>query len=130
MASNRSSSTVVGEMQSRLDRVRRQLSSTSTRHLLQGPLLKRSDTLRKWNERWVILDPATGKIEYKVNRSDKDVRGVVVFDSTSTVTLSPTNFHGLAKYDGCCFCIHTVVSLRCHVYSLLLFVCIWFVCIL
>ncbi|ONM27737.1 Pleckstrin homology (PH) domain-containing protein [Zea mays] len=92
MASNRSSSTVVGEMQSRLDRVRRQLSSTSTRHLLQGPLLKRSDTLRKWNERWVILDPATGKIEYKVNRSDKDVRGVVVFDSTSTVTLSPTNF--------------------------------------
>ncbi|PWZ39110.1 hypothetical protein Zm00014a_011697 [Zea mays] len=52
-------------MQSRLDRVRRQLSSTSTRHLLQGPLLKRSDTLRKWNERWVILDPATGKIEYK-----------------------------------------------------------------
>ncbi|PWZ39111.1 hypothetical protein Zm00014a_011697 [Zea mays] len=65
MASNRSSSTVVGEMQSRLDRVRRQLSSTSTRHLLQGPLLKRSDTLRKWNERWVILDPATGKIEYK-----------------------------------------------------------------
>ncbi|ONM27735.1 Pleckstrin homology (PH) domain-containing protein [Zea mays] len=94
-------------MQSRLDRVRRQLSSTSTRHLLQGPLLKRSDTLRKWNERWVILDPATGKIEYKVNRSDKDVRGVVVFDSTSTVTLSPTNFHGLAKYDGCCFYIGT-----------------------
>jgi hypothetical protein len=28
----------------------------------------------------------------RVNRSDKDVRGVVVFDSTSTVTLSPTNF--------------------------------------
>ncbi|CAD6338359.1 unnamed protein product [Miscanthus lutarioriparius] len=65
MASNGSSSTVVGEMQSSLDRVRRQLSSTSTRHLLQGPLLKRSDTLRKWNERWVILDPTTGKIEYK-----------------------------------------------------------------
>ena len=36
---------VVGEMQSSLDRVRRQLSSTSTRHLLQGPLLKRSDTV-------------------------------------------------------------------------------------
>ncbi|CAD6213349.1 unnamed protein product [Miscanthus lutarioriparius] len=35
MASNGSSSTVVGEMQSSLDRVRRQLSSTSTRHLLQ-----------------------------------------------------------------------------------------------
>ncbi|RLM87260.1 hypothetical protein C2845_PM04G02000 [Panicum miliaceum] len=52
-------------MQSSLERVRRQLSSTSTRQLLQGPLLKRSDTLRKWNERWVILDPTTGKIEYK-----------------------------------------------------------------
>nr|CAB3504867.1 unnamed protein product [Digitaria exilis] len=48
--------------------------------------------LRKWNERWVILDPTTGKIEYKVRRSDKDVRGAIVFDSTSTVTLSPMNF--------------------------------------
>ncbi|KAK3126338.1 hypothetical protein QOZ80_7AG0555090 [Eleusine coracana subsp. coracana] len=106
MASDESS-TVVGVMQSSLDRVRRQLSSTSTRQLLQGPLLKRSDTLKKWNERWVILDPTTGKIEYKVHRSDSDVRGVIVFDSTSTVTLSPMNFHGLAKYDGCCFYIGT-----------------------
>ncbi|KAK3124410.1 hypothetical protein QOZ80_7BG0586190 [Eleusine coracana subsp. coracana] len=106
MASDESS-TVVGVMQSSLDRVRRQLASTSTRQLLQGPLLKRSDTLKKWNERWVILDPTTGKIEYKVRRSDSDVRGVIVFDSTSTVTLSPMNFHGLAKYDGCCFYIGT-----------------------
>jgi hypothetical protein len=98
---------VVGEMESSLERVRRQLSSTSSRHLLQGPLLKRSDTLRKWNERWVILDPATGKMEYKIRRSDAAVRGIIVFDSTSTVTLSPMNFHGLPKYDGCCFCIHT-----------------------
>ncbi|XP_010228409.1 uncharacterized protein LOC100826067 isoform X2 [Brachypodium distachyon] len=60
------SSTTVGEMESSLERVRRQLSSTSSRHILQGPLLKRSDTLRKWNERWIILDPATGKMEYKV----------------------------------------------------------------
>uniref|UniRef100_A0A0E0Q3T3 PH domain-containing protein n=4 Tax=Oryza TaxID=4527 RepID=A0A0E0Q3T3_ORYRU len=87
------SSTVVGEMESSLERVRRQLSSTSSRHLLQGPLLKRSDTLRKWNERWVILDPATGKMEYKIRRSDAAVRGIIVFDSTSTVTLSPMNFH-------------------------------------
>jgi hypothetical protein len=34
---------VVGEMQNSLDRVQRQLSSTSTRHLLEGPLLKGSD---------------------------------------------------------------------------------------
>ncbi|KAL6647809.1 hypothetical protein ACP70R_015246 [Stipagrostis hirtigluma subsp. patula] len=106
MASN-GSSAMVGEMESSLERVRRQLSSTSTRQLLQGPLLKRSDTLRKWNERWVILDPTTGKIEYKIRRSDADVRGTIVFDSTSTVTLSPMNFHGLAKYDGCCFYIGT-----------------------
>ncbi|KAM3386047.1 hypothetical protein ACQJBY_009601 [Aegilops geniculata] len=100
-------STMVGEMESSLERVRRQLSSTSTRHILQGPLLKRSDTLRKWNERWVILDPATGKMEYKVRRSDTTVRGIIVFDSTSTVTLSPTNFHGLPKYEGCCVYIGT-----------------------
>jgi hypothetical protein len=89
-----------------LERVRRQLSSTSSRHILQGPLLKRSDTLRKWNERWIILDPATGKMEYKICRSDTAVRGTIVFDSTSIVTLSPTNFHGLPKYEGCCVCIH------------------------
>uniref|UniRef100_A0A0D9WVB3 PH domain-containing protein n=1 Tax=Leersia perrieri TaxID=77586 RepID=A0A0D9WVB3_9ORYZ len=83
------SSTMVGEMESSLERVRRQLSSTSSRQLLQGPLLKRSDTLRKWNERWVILDPATGKMEYK---SDATVRGTIVFDSASTVTLSTMNF--------------------------------------
>uniref|UniRef100_A0A453BNJ7 PH domain-containing protein n=4 Tax=Triticinae TaxID=1648030 RepID=A0A453BNJ7_AEGTS len=100
-------STMVGEMESSLERVRRQLSSTSTRHILQGPLLKRSDTLRKWNERWVILDPATGKMEYKVRRSDTTVRGIIVFDSTSTATLSPTNFHGLPKYEGCCVYIGT-----------------------
>jgi hypothetical protein len=34
---------VVGEMQNSLDRVQRQLSSTSTRHILEGPFLKRSD---------------------------------------------------------------------------------------
>ncbi|KAI5012539.1 hypothetical protein ZWY2020_024805 [Hordeum vulgare] len=108
MASNANGrSTMVGEMESSLERVRRQLSSTSTRHILQGPLLKRSDTLRKWNERWVILDPATGKMEYKVRRSDTTVRGIIVFDSTSTVTLSPTNFHGLPKYEGCCVYIGT-----------------------
>ncbi|KAL5199025.1 hypothetical protein ABZP36_002537 [Zizania latifolia] len=106
MASSESSTTV-GEMESSLERVRRQLSSTSSRHLLQGPLLKRSDTLRKWNDRWVILDPATGKMEYKIRRSDAAVRGIIVFDSTSTVMLSPMNFHGLPKYDGCCFYIGT-----------------------
>ncbi|KAM0848867.1 hypothetical protein ACQ4PT_054078 [Festuca glaucescens] len=98
---------MVGEMESSLERVRRQLSSTSSRHILQGPLLKRSDTLKKWNERWIILDPATGKMEYKVRRSDTAVRGMIVFDSTSTVTLSPTNFHGLPKYEGCCVYIGT-----------------------
>uniref|UniRef100_A0A3B6DBU6 PH domain-containing protein n=1 Tax=Triticum aestivum TaxID=4565 RepID=A0A3B6DBU6_WHEAT len=114
-------STMVGEMESSLERVRRQLSSTSTRHILQGPLLKRSDTLRKWNERWVILDPATGKMEYKVRRSDTTVRGIIVFDSTSTATLSPTNFHGLPKYEGCCeyfLCAETPSAARAWVSTL------------
>ncbi|XP_044966035.1 kinesin-like protein K39 isoform X3 [Hordeum vulgare subsp. vulgare] len=46
-------------------------------------------------------------MEYKVRRSDTTVRGIIVFDSTSTVTLSPTNFHGVPKYEGCCVYIGT-----------------------
>ncbi|RID69485.1 hypothetical protein BRARA_C01577 [Brassica rapa] len=34
-----------------------------------GPLFKRSETLRKWNERWVILDPTTGKMDYNLDIS-------------------------------------------------------------
>lgn len=30
-----------------------------------------------------------------------------MFDADSTITLSPVNFHGLPKYDGCCFYIGT-----------------------
>ncbi|XP_059663357.1 uncharacterized protein LOC132309019 isoform X2 [Cornus florida] len=68
-----------GDTQTSLEKIKRQLASGSGRNLLQGPLLKRSETLRKWNERWVILDPTTGKMEY----------------------------NGLPKYDGCCFYVGT-----------------------
>lgn len=90
-----------------MEKIKRQLTSGSGRHLLQGPLLKRSETLRKWNERWVILDPTTGKMEYKIRRNEPIVKGTIMFDSSSTITLSPVNFHGLPKYDGCCFYIGT-----------------------
>ncbi|XP_074587165.1 uncharacterized protein LOC141843049 isoform X2 [Curcuma longa] len=106
MATN-GSSTMVEGTESSLERIKRQLTSGSGRYLLQGPLLKRSETLRKWNERWVILDPTTGKIEYKTQRNEAVVRGTIVFDSNSTITMSPVNFHGLPKYDGCCFYIGT-----------------------
>ncbi|KAJ6847525.1 switch-associated protein 70 isoform X1 [Iris pallida] len=106
MASN-GSRPKVGETESSLEKIKRQLSSGSGRNLLQGPLLKRSETLRKWNERWVILDPTTGKMEYKARRSDMAVKGSIIFDSNSTITLSPVNFNGLPKYDGCCFYIGT-----------------------
>nr|GMC85827.1 switch-associated protein 70 [Ipomoea batatas] len=89
-----------------LEKIKRQLASGSGRNLLQGPLLKRSETLRKWNERWVILDPTTGKMEYKAKRNEPTVKGTILFDANSTITTSPVNFHGLPKYDGCCFCIH------------------------
>ncbi|CAA2981978.1 switch-associated 70 [Olea europaea subsp. europaea] len=89
-----------------LEKIKKQLASSSGRNLLQGALLKRSDTLRKWNERWVILDPTTGKMEYKVRRNEPMVKGTMVFDANSTITISPKNFQGLQKYDGCCFCIH------------------------
>ncbi|XP_034915079.1 uncharacterized protein [Populus alba] len=90
-----------------LEKIKRQLASGSGRNLLQGPLLKRSETLRKWNERWVILDPTTGKMEYKTRRNEPAVKGTIIFDANSTITASPVNFHGLPKYDGCCFYIGT-----------------------
>lgn len=90
-----------------LEKIKRQLASGSGRNLLQGPLLKRSETLRKWNERWVILDPTTGKMEYKARRNEPTIKGTILFDANSTIALSPVNFHGLPKYDGCCFYIGT-----------------------
>lgn len=88
-----------------LEKIKRQLASGSGRNLLQGPLLKRSETLRKWNERWVILDPTTGKMEYKARRNEPTIKGTIIFDANSTISISPVNFHGLPKYDSCCFCI-------------------------
>ncbi|XP_030466800.1 uncharacterized protein LOC115685820 isoform X2 [Syzygium oleosum] len=106
MASN-GASTRAGGAVSSLEKIKRQLASGSGKTLLQGPLLKRSETLRKWNERWVILDPTTGRMEYKVRRNEPAVKGTIVFDANSTITLSPVNFNGLPKYDGCCFYIGT-----------------------
>ncbi|XP_061362336.1 uncharacterized protein LOC133306074 [Gastrolobium bilobum] len=107
MASNGSSLVVAADTENSLDRIKRQLSSGSGRKLLQGPLLKRSETLRKWNERWVILDPTTGRMEYKTRRNEPAVKGTIIFDANSTITISPVNFNGLPKYDGCCFYIGT-----------------------
>ncbi|XWS36826.1 hypothetical protein CRYUN_Cryun20dG0118900 [Craigia yunnanensis] len=107
MASNGSSTEqgVRDATENSLEKIKRQLASGSGRNLLQGPLLKRSETLRKWNERWVILDPTTGKMEYKTKRNEPSVKGIITFDENSTITVSPVNFHGLPKYDGCCFYI-------------------------
>ncbi|WCJ25062.1 hypothetical protein M5689_006973 [Euphorbia peplus] len=108
MSSNGSSAhQITADADNSLERIKRQLASGSGRNLLQGPLLKRSETLRKWNERWVILDPTTGKMEYKTRRNEPAVKGTITFDANSTITLSPVNFHGLPKYDGCCFYIGT-----------------------
>nr|CAB3498807.1 unnamed protein product [Digitaria exilis] len=106
MATN-GSSPRVRDTESSLEKVKRQLSSGSGRYLLQGPLLKRSETLRKWNERWVILDPTSGKMEYKLRRNETAIKGTILFDASSTITLSPVNFQGMPKYDGCCFYIGT-----------------------
>ncbi|XP_057954839.1 uncharacterized protein LOC131148896 [Malania oleifera] len=96
-----------GDTETSLEKIKRQLGSGSGRNLLQGPLLKRSETLRKWNERWVVLDPTTGKMEYKIRRNEPTVKGTIIFDANSTITISPVNFHGLPKYEGCCFYIGT-----------------------
>ncbi|KAL5218080.1 hypothetical protein ABZP36_018764 [Zizania latifolia] len=106
MATN-GSSPRARDNESSLEKVKRQLSSGSGRYLLQGPLLKRSETLRKWNERWIILDPTSGKMEYKIRRNETAIKGAILFDASSTITLSPVNFHGMPKYDSCCFFIGT-----------------------
>ncbi|GMY08994.1 switch-associated protein 70 isoform X2 [Fagus crenata] len=82
-----------GDAENSLEKIKRQLASGSGRNLLQGPLLKRSETLRKWNERWVILDPTTGRMEYKIRRNEPTVKGTIIFDANSTITVSPVNFH-------------------------------------
>ncbi|XP_028751953.1 switch-associated protein 70 isoform X1 [Neltuma alba] len=107
MASNGASATVAADTEKSLEKIKRQLASGSGRTLLQGPLLKRSETLRKWNERWVILDPTTGRMEYKTRRNEPTIKGTIIFDANSTITVSPVNFHGLPKYDGCCIYIGT-----------------------
>ncbi|XP_043689550.1 differentially expressed in FDCP 6 homolog [Telopea speciosissima] len=95
------------ETENSLEKIKRQLTSGSGRNLLQGPLLKRSEMIKKWNERWMILDPSTGKMEYKTRRNESVVKGIITFDANSTITISPVNFHGLPKYDGCCLYIGT-----------------------
>ncbi|XP_033145613.1 uncharacterized protein LOC103865083 isoform X1 [Brassica rapa] len=135
MASNGASPRPVDATDNSLERIKRQLATGSGRNLLQGPLYKRSETLRKWNERWVILDPTTGKMEYKTRRNEPAIKGTILFDDNSTITVSPVNFQyallhplvltnlhylssyceiyfllcfrGLPKYNGCCIYIST-----------------------
>ncbi|KAJ7568593.1 hypothetical protein O6H91_01G039400 [Diphasiastrum complanatum] len=90
-----------------LERIKKQLSTGAGCVLLQGPLLKRSETLRKWNRRWFTLDPSSGWMEYRTQRGDPSPRGLIFFEADSTITLSPLNIHGDHKYDGCCFYIGT-----------------------
>lgn len=89
-----------------LDRIQKQLN-TSGRTLLQGFLLKRSETLRKWNQRWFTLDPTTGKFEYRIERGDIAAKGLINFDAGSSIIVSPLNLQGSIKYDGCCIYIQT-----------------------
>ncbi|KAL0710495.1 hypothetical protein Bca4012_017473 [Brassica carinata] len=99
MASNGASPRLVDALDNGLDKIKRQLAYSSGRNLLQGPLFKRSETLRKWNERWVILDPTTGKMEYKTRRNEPAIKGTILFDENSTITISPVNFHTPQKKD-------------------------------
>ncbi|KAH8939430.1 hypothetical protein BDL97_15G036800 [Sphagnum fallax] len=90
-----------------LEKIKQQLNRGSGRVILEGYLLKRSETLRKWNRRWFTLDPSTGKMEYRSERGDLSPRGLITFDSQSTITVSPLNLMKESKYDGCCFYIGT-----------------------
>ncbi|KAJ9147131.1 hypothetical protein P3X46_029326 [Hevea brasiliensis] len=95
MASHGASTQTPVEAENSLERIKGQLASGSGRNLLQVPLLKRSETLRKWNDRWVILDSTTGKMEYKTRRNEPTVKGTIIFDANSTITVSSVNFHAI-----------------------------------
>lgn len=92
-----------------LDKIKAQLT-TSGRFLLQGSLLKRSETLRKWNQRWFTLDPTTGRMEYRMERGDLTPKGSINFDIGSTIIVSPLNLQGLSKYDGCCIYVQNMAK--------------------
>ncbi|CAK9223933.1 unnamed protein product [Sphagnum troendelagicum] len=95
------------ETRSSLEKIKHHLNRGSGHVLLEGYLLKRSETLRKWNRRWFTLDPSTGKMEYRSERGDVSPRGLITFDAQSTITVSPLNFMKESKFDGCCFYIGT-----------------------
>ncbi|KAG0566485.1 hypothetical protein KC19_7G067600 [Ceratodon purpureus] len=93
---------------SSLEKIKKQLHSYGAGNvLLQGPLLKRSDIIRKWEWRWFALDVSTGKLEYWSRRGDTSPKGLVKFDAYSTATVSPKNMMKEPRYDACCFYIIT-----------------------
>ncbi|KAG0610410.1 hypothetical protein M758_7G063000 [Ceratodon purpureus] len=93
---------------SSLEKIKKQLHSYGAGNvLLQGPLLKRSDIIRKWEWRWFALDVSTGKLEYWSRRGDTSPKGLVKFDAYSTATVSPINMMKEPRYDACCFYIIT-----------------------
>ncbi|MCO5548419.1 hypothetical protein L7F22_001875 [Adiantum nelumboides] len=63
--------------------------------------------LRKWNQRWFILDPTTGKLEYRIERGDVAPKGLINIDAGSSIIISPLNLQGSIKYDGCGIYIQT-----------------------
>uniref|UniRef100_A0A7I4AQU6 PH domain-containing protein n=1 Tax=Physcomitrium patens TaxID=3218 RepID=A0A7I4AQU6_PHYPA len=96
------------DITSSLEKIKKQLNSCRAGNvLLQGPLLKRSEIIRKWEWRWFVLDVLTGKLEYWSHRGDASPKGAVNFDANSSVTISPKNMLKEAKYDACCFYIIT-----------------------
>jgi hypothetical protein len=46
-------------------------------------------------------------MEYKTRRNEPTIKGTILFDDNSTISISPVNFQGLPKYNGCCIYIGT-----------------------
>nr|XP_024366018.1 uncharacterized protein LOC112277660 isoform X2 [Physcomitrium patens] len=87
---------------------RNQLNSREVGNVvLQGPLLKRSETVRQWEWQWIDLHVLTGKLEYWTHGREAPSTGVVKLDAYSTVMISPVNVIKETQYDACCFYITT-----------------------
>ncbi|GBG88808.1 hypothetical protein CBR_g48423 [Chara braunii] len=91
-----------------VQRITRQLIPPVGSAPMEGYLLKRSETLRRWNQRWFTLDPPTGHMEYRYQRGDPHPRGQILLVPESQICISPINFHGDTEYDGCCFYLRTI----------------------
>lgn len=67
----------------------------------EGYLLKRSDTLKRWRNRWFRLDNKNGRLLYKENKDDKVLKGFFPLVDVSVGPLQSPSKH-LVSFSSIC----------------------------